>query len=166
MKNHRKTVTVLLAAAVLLTAVFMTGCAKPPEVKGSTDAESDNSGGSNRSGVYVKLERSDVSSVDLHGGSFSRSCENADGSPLKAGEWIFMGEDIAQLSKEKNSAVLFTVGARDNDDTVLEEAAFLYDAVQENLYITIGADGVTCSTSDAPDAPADVPPVLTLPILD
>ena len=27
-------------------------------------------------------------------------------------------------------------------------------------------DGVTCSTSDAPDAPADVPPVLTLPILD
>ena len=25
---------------------------------------------------------------------------------------------------------------------------------------------MTCSTSDAPDAPADVPPVLTLPILD
>lgn len=24
------------------------------------------------------------------------------------------------------------------------------------------ADGVTCSTSDAPDAPTDVPPVLTL----
>ena len=25
---------------------------------------------------------------------------------------------------------------------------------------------MTCSASDAPDAPADVPPVLTLPILD
>ena len=37
---------------------------------------------------------------------------------------------------------------------------------QEKLYVTISADGVTCSTSDAPDAPADVPPVLTLPILD
>ena len=37
---------------------------------------------------------------------------------------------------------------------------------QEKLYVTISADGVTCSASDAPDAPADVPPVFTLPILD
>ena len=34
------------------------------------------------------------------------------------------------------------------------------------MYVAISTDGVTCSTSDAPDAPADVPPVLTLPILD
>ena len=32
--------------------------------------------------------------------------------------------------------------------------------------MTISEDGVTCSTSDAADAAADVPPVLTLPILD
>ena len=32
--------------------------------------------------------------------------------------------------------------------------------------MTVSADGVTCATADAPDAPADVPPVLTLPILD
>ena len=50
--------------------------------------------------------------------------------------------------------------------TLLGEGTFLYDAAQEKLYVTISADGVTCSTSDAPDAPADVPPVLTLPILD
>lgn len=31
--------------------------------------------------------------------------------------------------------------------------------------MTVSADGVTCATADAPDAPADVPPVLTLPIL-
>lgn len=37
---------------------------------------------------------------------------------------------------------------------------------QEKLYVTISEDGVTCSTSDAADASADVPPVLTLPILD
>ena len=37
---------------------------------------------------------------------------------------------------------------------------------QEKLYVTISADGVTCSTSDAADAPAYVLPVLTLPILD
>lgn len=52
------------------------------------------------------------------------------------------------------------------DDMLLGEGTFLYDVTQEKLYVTISADGVTCSTSDAADAPADVPPVLTLPILD
>ena len=49
---------------------------------------------------------------------------------------------------------------------LLGEGTFLYDVAQEKLYVTISADGVTCSTSDAADAPADMPPVLTLPILD
>ena len=119
-----------------------------------------------RSGVYVKLERGDVSSIALHGGSFTKVCENADGSLLKAGEWLFTGDDIAQLSKEENSSVLFTVSAYDADDTLLGEGTFLYDVAQEKLYVTISEDSVTCSTSDAADAPADVPPVLTLPILD
>ncbi len=117
--------------------------------------------------MYVKLERDDANSIALHGGSsFTKVCENADGSLLKAGEWIFTGDDIVQLSKEENSSVLFTVSAHDADDTLLGEGTFLYDVAQEKLYVTIYADGVTCSTSDAADAPADVPPVLTLPILD
>lgn len=118
-------------------------------------------------GVYVKLERDDASSIALHGvSSFTKVCENADGSLLKAGEWIFTGDDIVQLSKEENSSVLFTVSAHDADDMLLGEGTFLYDVTQEKLYVTISADGVTCSTSDAADASADVPPVLTLPILD
>ena len=117
-------------------------------------------------GVYVKLEREDASSVALQADSFTKVCENADGSLLKAGEWLFTGEDLAQLSQEENRSVLFTVSARDADDTLLGEGTFLYDTAQEKLYVTISADGVTCSTSDAADAPADVPPVLTLPILD
>ena len=40
-----------------------------------------------------------------------------------------------------------------------------YETLQR-LYVTISEDGVTCSTSNAADAPADVPPVLTLPILE
>ncbi len=44
----------------------------------------------------------------------------------------------------------------------LGEGTFLYDVTQEKLYVTISEDGVTCSTSDAADAPADVPPVLPL----
>ena len=167
MKNYKKTITMLLTAAVLLVSVFMTGYTSPTEPKNSTPSGIDASAESDGFGVYVKLERDDASSIALHGGSsFTKICENADGSPLKAGEWIFTGDDIVQLSKEENSSVLFTVSAHDADDTLLGEGTFLYDVAQEKLYVTISSDGVTCSTSDAADAPADVPPVLTLPILD
>ena len=117
-------------------------------------------------GIYVKLERGDAASLFLRGGSFSKGCQPADGSLLEAGEWFYLGEDIARLSREENRSILFSVGARAADGALLAENAFLYDAVQERLYVTISRDGVTCSTSDAADAPADVPPVLTLPILD
>lgn len=166
MKQMKK--ITLLAAAILLLAALMTGCTRLTEVKDNTPSAN----GANvpaetgEYGVYVKLERDDASSIYIHGGSFSKVCKNADGSPLKGGEWIFTGEDIVELSRKDNCSVLFTVGALDADDTLLGEGAFLYDATQEKLYVTIGANGVTCSTSDAAGAPADVPPVLTLPILD
>lgn len=167
MKNYKKTMTMLLTAVVLLVSVFMTGCIKLSETPNSTPSGTDALAESDGFGVYVRLERDDASSIVLHGGSsFTKVCENADGSPLKAGEWVFTGDDIVQLSQKDNCSVLFTVSARDADDTLLGEGTFLYDVTQEKLYVTISEDGVTCSTSDADDAPADVPPVLTLPILD
>ena len=105
MKHYKKTMTMLLTAAVLLVSVFMTGCTSPTEPKNNTPSGTDAPAESDGFGVYVKLERDDASSIALHGGSS------------------------------------FT-------------------------YVTISEDGVTCSTSDAADALADVPPVLTLPILD
>ena len=164
--KRMKRITLTLLTAMLLIAVLMTGCTMLTEVKNDTPSTTDAPAEAGEYGVYVKLERDDASSVYIHGGSFSKVCENADGSPLKAGEWIFTGEDIVELSRKDNCAVLFTVGALDADDTLLGEDTFLYDATQKKLYVTISADGVTCSTSDAPDAVADVPPVLTLSILD
>ena len=161
MKHCKKTIATLLTAAVLLTAVFMTGCTKH-----STPSEGDAPAESDGFGVYVRLERKDASAIALHGGSFTKVCENADGSLLKAGEWLFSGDDIVQLSQKGNCSVPFTVSARDADGTLLGEGTFLYDTAQGKLYVTVSEDGVTCSTSDALDAPADVPPVLTLPILD
>ena len=167
MKHYKKTMTKLLTATVLLVSMFMTGCTSLTEPKNSTPSGTDAPAESDGFGVYVKLERDDASSIALHGGSsFTKVCENADGSLLKAGEWIFTGDDIVQLSKKDNCSVLFTVSAHDADDTLLGEGTFLYDVTQGKLYVTISENGVTCSTSDAPDAPADVPPVLTLPILD
>lgn len=166
MKHYKKTITMLLVAAILLIAVFMTGCTKLSETPNSTPPGTNAPAESDGFGVYVKLERDDASSIALHGGSFTKVCENADGSLLKAGEWLFTGDDIVQLSKEENSSILFTVSAHDANDTLLGEGTFLYDVAQEKLYVTISEDGVTCSTSDTADAPADVPSVLTLPILD
>ena len=166
MKKHNRTMTTLLTVAALLITVFMTGCTKLSEAPNTTSTEVDVPAESDEFGVYVKLERGDVSSIALHGDSFTKVCENADGSLLKAGEWLFTGDDIAQLSKEENRSVLFAVSAYDADDTLLGEDTFLYDVAQEKLYVTISENSVTCSTSDAVDAPADVPPVLTLPILD
>ena len=117
-------------------------------------------------GVYVKLERSDTDSAFLRYNGLSKVWQNADGSLPESGEWLFTGEEIAQLSRDENRSVLFTVGAQAADGTLLAENAFLYDIAQERLYVTVSEDGVTCSTSDAVDAPSDVPSVLTLPILD
>lgn len=166
MKKYKKKTTALLTAAILLLTFCMTGCTRLPEAKNNASSELDTETESDRFGVYVRLERDDAGSISLHGGNFTKACQNADGSLLKAGEWIFTGDDIAQLSKEENRSVLFTVRAWDADDTLLGEGTFLYDIAQEKLYVTITAEGVTCATADAPDAPADVPPVLTLPILD
>lgn len=166
MKNCKKAMTILLTAAVLLTAVFMTGCTRLTPAQDDAPPAADTPA-TWKNGVYIRVERDDVGSVYMRGGSFSKVGENADGSALKAGEWMFAGDDIAALSEKEDRAVLFTVGARTVDDTLLGEASFLYDAAQGTLYVTVSADGgVTCSTSDAADAPADVQPVLTLPILD
>ena len=137
MKNNKKTMTMLLTAAVLLTAVFMTGCTKLSEAPNSPPSEVDAPAESDGFGVYIKLERDDASSIALHGGSsFTKVCENADGSLLKAGEWIFTGDDIVQLSKEENCSILFSVSAHDADDTLLDSAGC------EDVEITWGSDTV------------------------
>ena len=169
MKNYRRTITILLMAAALLAAVFMTGCTRRTEGPGTTTPDAtapDTAAGTAGPGVYVRMERSDAGSIFLRGSGFSKVGKNADGTLLKVGEWLYTGDDIVQAAREENSSVLFTVGALAADDTLLAEGSFLYDTAQEKLYVTISEDGVTCSTSDAADAAADVPPVLTLPILD
>lgn len=152
MKNNKKTIAMRLIAALLLIVTFTAGCTKLSEAQNTAFSETDAQDESDGFGVYVKLERDDVSSVVLQVGIFAKVCKNADGSSLKTGEWIFTGNDIARLSKEEKSSVPFTISARDADDTLLGEGMFHYDVTQEKLYVTISADGVTCAASDAPDA--------------
>ena len=113
----------------------MTGCTKLSEAKNNPSSVLDTPGKSIGAGVYVKLERDDVHSIALHGGSFTKVCQNADGSLLKAGECFFTGDDIVQLSKEEGHSVPFTVCVRNAEDTLLGEGTFLYDVAQEKLYV-------------------------------
>ena len=56
MKHYKKTITMLLTTAVLLIAVFMTGCTKLSEAPNSTPSEVDVLAESDDFGVYVNLE--------------------------------------------------------------------------------------------------------------
>ena len=90
MKKNKKIIAAILSAMALLTALLLTGCTE------RTAAEDGSADG--KRGVYVRLERSDISAIGLRTTGSSLVCENADGSVLHAGEWIFTGGDIAQLS--------------------------------------------------------------------
>ena len=117
-------------------------------------------------GIYVKLKRDDVSGVRLRYSDVTDSRNNADGSLLGTGTWIYMGEGIAAASADGNCAIPFTVSALSAGGDVLGEGTFFYDAALEKLYVTVGAEGVTCSETETDDAQSEVQPVLTLPILD
>ena len=70
MKNYKKTITMLLTAAVLLVSVFMTGGTSLSEPKNSTPSGTDVLAESDGFGVYVKLERDDADDTLLEEGTF------------------------------------------------------------------------------------------------
>ncbi len=63
MRNHKKAITTLLTAVVLLITVLMTGCSKLSESPNSTPSEIDTPAEANEFGVYIKLERDDAKSI-------------------------------------------------------------------------------------------------------
>ena len=69
MKNCKKMTKILLTAAALLTAVLMMGCTRLTPAESDTPSEPDTPAAA-ANGVYVKLERGNVGSVYLRGGSF------------------------------------------------------------------------------------------------
>jgi hypothetical protein len=56
MKNYKKTITMLLTAAILLVSVFMTGCTKLSETPNSPPSGTDAPAESDGFGVYVNLD--------------------------------------------------------------------------------------------------------------
>ena len=75
--KHFLKITVTLLTAALLCAALMTGCTRLTEAKDNTPSTTGTPSAAGEFGVYVKLERDDANSVYIHGGSFSKVCENA-----------------------------------------------------------------------------------------
>lgn len=78
MKPMKRTLPLL--TAILLAAALMTGCTKLTEAKDNTPSATD-APAETGDGVYVKLERDDVASLYIHGGSFPRCAKTPTARP-------------------------------------------------------------------------------------
>lgn len=91
---------------------------------------------SERYGVYIKLERSDVYAVSMSFDGFSGGVSCAD-----SGEYFFMDNDIVMVSKDREAPIPFTITVKDADGNTVATGDFSFDASMENMYLTVTAGG-------------------------
>ena len=96
---------------------------------------------SERYGVYVKLECSDVYSVSMSYDGFSGGVNHADFTAMEGGEYCFMDNDIMIASKEAEAPVPFTITVKDANGRVVVSGEFTFDANMEKMYLTVTPDG-------------------------
>ena len=92
-------------------------------------------------GVYVKLERNDLSSLSMSCEGFDGGMNNADLTAIESGAYIFMDNDIMIVSKEAGTPVPFSLIAKDADGRIVASGEFSFDADMEKPYLIITADG-------------------------
>ena len=132
--------TVLLAIAVILAAVFLVGRygwklgGFPPQ--------------SEQYGVYVKLERNDVYAVSMSYDGFSGGVSHADSTAMDSGEYFFIDNDIMMASKDADAPIPFTMTAKSADETVVASDEFSFGANMEKMYLTVTADGKIIEVKD------------------
>ena len=92
------------------------------------------------SGIYVRLERDDVYSVDWYFENQSGGVANADGTALKAGKNIYLDNDIffAAANLERPVPVMLTFS--DKDGTPIARANTSFDSQSPLLIVTLTAD--------------------------
>ena len=95
---------------------------------------------SERYGVYVKPESSDVHSVSMSYDGFSGSVTKADYTAMESGEYCFLDNDIMIASKEADAPVPFTVTAKDADGSIIASGTFDFAASKEKMYLIVTAD--------------------------
>lgn len=92
-----------------------------------------------RYGVWVNIEDPGVCTVRM-------TCAGPDGgrsvcAAIESGEFQYLDSDIIQIAKDAEAPVPFTLTVMDGGGSVTASGRFLFDAGQENLYLTVTADG-------------------------
>lgn len=92
------------------------------------------------SGIYVRLERDDVYSVDWYFENQSGGVANADGTALKARKNIYLDNDIffAAANLERPVSVMLTFS--DKDGTPIARTNTSFDSQSPVLVVTLTAD--------------------------
>lgn len=92
-------------------------------------------------GVYVKLERNNVYSVNMSYDGFSGGVSHADSTAMDSGEYYFMDNDIMIASKEAEAPIPFVINVKNADGAMVASGEFYFDANMEKMYLTVTADG-------------------------
>ena len=103
---------------------------------------------SERYGVYVKLECSDVYSISMSYNGFSGGVRNADGTVMDSGAYCYMDNDIMIASKEADAPVPFTIMAKDAAGNVVASGEFSFDANIEKMYLIVTSDNIIVEEKD------------------
>lgn len=103
-------------------------------------------------GIYVKLESTDLYSVEISYKGFSGAVGRADSMAMEGGEYCFMDNDIMMAAKDADAPVPFTVIVKDMDGNLAASGEFSFDANMERMYLTVTADGrILEDTEDTKD---------------
>ena len=101
-------------------------------------------------GIYVKLESTELYSVEISYEGFSGAVSRADSMAMEGGEYCFMDNDIMMAAKDADAPVPFTITVKDMDGRIVASGKFSFDANMEKLYLTVTADGrILEDTKDA-----------------
>ncbi len=101
-------------------------------------------------GIYVKLESTELYSVEISYEGFSGAVSRADSMAMEVGEYCFMDNDIMMAAKDADAPVPFTITVKDMDGRIVASGKFSFDANMEKLYLTVTADGrILEDTKDA-----------------
>ena len=105
---------------------------------------------SERYGVYLKLERSDVYYVSMTYDCLGGEISCTDDTVMESGDYYFMNNDIMIASKEVGAPVPFNITIKDANKNVVASGDFSFDASVEKMYLTFTADGKIEAMSNMP----------------
>lgn len=106
------------------------------------------------SGIYVRLERDDVYSVDWYFENQSGGVANGDGGALGVRERIFLDNDIFNTAANLERPVSVTLTFSDKDGKAIAHADLSYDPAIPMLIVTLASNGEILVSEAKAKAPA------------